>query len=290
MKRRKKKREEEEVGEGWLLPYSDMMTLLLSLFIVLFSIAKVDSHKLQQVSSVFSQILSSTGSTTIATSQETAIDNVIDLGDTPKKGKGGAPNVKGEANVKSQANVNTISQAEKAEARLQAEMQQKQTFNQVTQEVKDELAQAGIQGNSTVKQEKDGIHINLDSNILFDSGSAELSDQVQAALKKLVPTLQKVHTYPVIIAGHTDNVPMAHTWRYASNWELSSARAISVMHFFVNNGAFNEDGVSVEAFADTKPVASNDTAAGRAKNRRVEIVIQKAKDQSWKTRQYPSRL
>ena len=73
---------------------------------------------------------------------------------------------------------------------------------------------------------------------------------------------------------------MAHTWRYASNWELSSARAISVMHFFVNNGAFKEDGVSVEAFADTKPVASNDTAAGRAKNRRVEIVIQKAKDQS----------
>ena len=273
MKRRKKKRE-EEVGEGWLLPYSDMMTLLLSLFIVLFSIAKVDSHKLQQVSNVFSQILSSAGSTTIATSQNTAIDNVIDLGDTPKKGKGGSPNVRAEASV------DTISQAEKEEARLQAQMQQKETFNQVTQEVKAELAQAGIKGNTSVKQQKDGIHINLDSSILFDSGSADLSEDVQTGLKSLVPTLQKVKTYPIIIAGYTDNVPMVDTARFASNWELSSARAISVMHFFVNNGAFTEKSVSIEAFADTKPIASNDTATGRAKNRRVEIVIRKDDNQS----------
>ncbi|MCP0887825.1 flagellar motor protein MotB [Ligilactobacillus sp. WILCCON 0076] len=270
MKRRKKK-PEEEVGEGWLLPYSDMMTLLLALFIVLFSIAKVDSTKLKEVSSVFSEILSSKGGSSISNS-DTTIDNVIDLGTTPKKGNGSSA-----TSSTSSSSVVTIQEAQSQESQVKTQMSQTETFNQVTQDVQQEMENAGISGNSSAKLKSDGLHITLDSNILFDSGKADLSSDVQNELKTLVPALQKISTYPVTIAGYTDNQPIVNVTTYPTNWELSSARAIAVMHFFVENGAFSEKHVSIQAYGENNPIASNKTATGRAKNRRVEIIIRKTK-------------
>ena len=117
--------------------------------------------------------------------------------------------------------------------------------------------------------------MNLDSSILFNSGSADLSDAVKQMLDKLVPDLKQVSSNPVIVAGYTDNVPVSKRSEYASNWELSSARAVTVMRYFVSKGAISESNVSVQAYAENKPKASNDTDEGKAQNRRVEIIIQK---------------
>ena len=119
------------------------------------------------------------------------------------------------------------------------------------------------------------MHLNLDSSILFNSGSADLSDAVKQMLDKLVPDLKQVSSNPVIVAGYTDNVPVSKRSKYASNWELSSARAVTVMRYFVSKGAISESNVSVQAYAENKPKASNDTDEGKAQNRRVEIIIQK---------------
>ena len=75
------------------------------------------------------------------------------------------------------------------------------------------------------------------------------------------------------IEGHTDNVPVAFSERFRSNWDLAAARSASVASFFVNNTGIKQERLVVNGFADTQPIVSNDTPAGRAKNRRIEIII-----------------
>lgn len=149
------------------------------------------------------------------------------------------------------------------------------------QNVSNELQQSinkdpNLSQNITISLQSDGIHINLKSNILFATGSADLNDQAKNALNTLSPSLKILSQNPVVIAGYTDNVPFqGGSGQYHSNWELSSARAINVMQFYVNNQTLNESNVSIQAYAENKPRASNSTPAGQALNRRVEIVIQR---------------
>jgi chemotaxis protein MotB len=77
----------------------------------------------------------------------------------------------------------------------------------------------------------------------------------------------------VRIEGHTDNVPVAFSERFNSNWDLSAARSASVADFFINNSGFSQGNMIVAGFADTKPIATNTTAAGRARNRRIEVIV-----------------
>ena len=157
----------------------------------------------------------------------------------------------------------------------QARVQERQQLKEVAEKLKQDIQNTGRAGNTTVSYESDGVHLNLDSSILFNSGSADLSDAVKQMLDKLVPDLKQVSSNPVIVAGYTDNVPVSKRSKYASNWELSSARAVTVMRYFVSKGAISESNVSVQAYAENKPKDSNDTDEGKAKNRRVEIIIQK---------------
>lgn len=264
MARRKKERKEEEASEAWLLPYSDMLTLLLGLFIVVSAMSNVDSNKFNALKNEFSQVMSLN-----PIKSKSAVDNVIDMGETATKGKGAS-------------SVSTQKQAEASEQRVQnslskqqARVQEQQQLKEVAEKLKQDIQNTGSVGNTTVSYESDGVHLNLDSSILFDSGSADLSDAVKQMLDKIVPDLKQVSSNPVIVAGYTDNVPVSKRSKYASNWELSSARAVTVMRYFVSKGAISESNVSVQAYAENKPKASNDTDEGKAQNRRVEIIIQK---------------
>lgn len=264
MARRKKERKEEEASEAWLLPYSDMLTLLLGLFIVVSAMSNVDSNKFNALKNEFSQVMSLN-----PIKSNSAVDNVIDMGETATKGKGAS-------------SVSTRKQAAESEQRVQnslskqqARIQEQQQLKEVAEKLKQDIQNTGRAGNTTVSYESDGVHLNLDSSILFNSGSADLSDAVKQMLDKLVPDLKQVSANPVIVAGYTDNVPVSKRSKYASNWELSSARAVTVMRYFVSKGAISESNVSVQAYAENNPKASNDTDEGKAQNRRVEIIIQK---------------
>ncbi|MDD6172386.1 MAG: flagellar motor protein MotB [Ligilactobacillus ruminis] len=264
MARRKKERKEEEASEGWLLPYSDMLTLLLGLFIVVSAMSNVDSNKFNALKNEFSQVMSLN-----PIKSNSAVDNVIDMGETATKGKGASSvSTKQQAAASEQRVQNSLS-------KQQARVQERQQLKEVAEKLKQDIQNTGRAGNTTVSYESDGVHLNLDSSILFNSGSADLSDAVKQMLDKLVPDLKQVSSNPVIVAGYTDNVPVSKRSKYASNWELSSARAVTVMRYFVSKGAISESNVSVQAYAENKPKASNDTDEGKAKNRRVEIIIQK---------------
>lgn len=264
MARRKKERKEEEASEAWLLPYSDMLTLLLGLFIVVSAMSNVDSNKFNALKNEFSQVMSLN-----PIKSNSAVDNVIDMGETATKGKGASSvSTKQQAAASEQRVQNSLS-------KQQARVQERQQLKEVAEKLKQDIQNTGRAGNTTVSYESDGVHLNLDSSILFNSGSADLSDAVKQMLDNLVPDLKQVSRNPVIVAGYTDNVPVSKRSKYASNWELSSARAVTVMRYFVSKGAISESNVSVQAYAENKPKASNDTDEGKAQNRRVEIIIQK---------------
>lgn len=264
MARRKKERKEEEASEAWLLPYSDMLTLLLGLFIVVSAMSNVDSNKFNALKNEFSQVMSLN-----PIKNDPAVDNVIDMGETATKGKGASS-----ASTKQQAAASE-QHVQNSLGKQQARVQERQQLKEVAEKLKQDIQNTGRAGNTTVSYESDGVHLNLDSSILFNSGSADLSDEVKQMLDKLVPDLKQVSSNPVIVAGYTDNVPVSKRSKYASNWELSSARAVTVMRYFVSKGAISESNVSVQAYAENKPKDSNDTDEGKAKNRRVEIIIQK---------------
>lgn len=111
----------------------------------------------------------------------------------------------------------------------------------------------------------------LPSDVLFASGSARLSSAGQSTITKVGELLGSIPDKQFQVEGHTDNVPISSS-RYPSNWELASGRALNVLRLLVDGGV-PEDRVSAASFADTKPVASNDSDEGRAQNRRIDIVI-----------------
>ncbi|EOT39964.1 OmpA/MotB family protein [Enterococcus columbae] len=245
---KRKKKHEEHVDEAWLLPYSDMMTLLLALFIVLFAMAKVDTAKFNEFRSEFTEIFSGIGTS----SGKAVIGNAAD------------PNLP----VKEQK---TKESEEAKEAAVAMKLEDKQ-LAKLREQLEKSLDSTEIADDVSVDLKSDGIHIALSSKILFSSGSADLTDDVKKNLT-IVGEHFKGLDQDFIIAGYTDNRP--ENGRYASNWELSAARAISVMNFFINNGMIASNKVSIQAYAENKPKATNSTDEGRSINRRVEIIIHK---------------
>lgn len=125
----------------------------------------------------------------------------------------------------------------------------------------------------TVKMMEKGLVITFVSEVLFDSGKDALRAEAVDALQKIAKILNTtVRDLKVGVEGHTDNVPIKYSgWK--SNWELSAARALSVLHFVVDDEGVNPDRISATGYGEYQPVSDNDSPEGRAKNRRVEIVI-----------------
>ena len=118
----------------------------------------------------------------------------------------------------------------------------------------------------------DAWELKLGVKLLFESNADEVSEEGRAALAEVAHTLSSVGVDRVIVEGHTDNVPVNNA-DYPTNWELSAARASTVLRFLIENGGLTASHLVLEGYADTRPVADNATAEGRALNRRADIVI-----------------
>ena len=114
--------------------------------------------------------------------------------------------------------------------------------------------------------------VKLADNILFDPGKTDLKPEGKEAIKEVSTILAGIQGRKFQVAGHTDNQPI-HGSRYKTNWELSTARAVEVVHFMIDKGGMPKDRLSAAGFADQLPVASNETDEGRKANRRIEIVL-----------------
>jgi Flagellar motor protein len=137
-------------------------------------------------------------------------------------------------------------------------------------ELEEMLKRMGLEGEFKVSYEVIGIRLILQEKILFPPGSAELKPETYPILDKLYEILKDLPN-PVEVEGHTDSIPIS-TERFPSNWELSTARASSIVRYFIAKG-INPERLKASGYADAKPIASNATPEGRAQNRRVEVVI-----------------
>lgn len=148
--------------------------------------------------------------------------------------------------------------------------QQNATYEKLNTDLKGEVKADQVK----IQKLQDQLKVTLVNEILFPEGGWELNRTGEATLEKIIPTLKTLQGERIEIDGYTDNVPIGPELktRFPSNWELSSARATDVVRFLVAKGV-NPKLLSASGFGDTQPVASNDTAAGRAKNRRIEIVL-----------------
>lgn len=134
------------------------------------------------------------------------------------------------------------------------------------------LALDGLDKNIEVIVNKGTVSFRISSEVLFSSAEANLSGPGLGVMGRLVPALNSVASYRIVVEGHTDNVPI-QTERFPSNWELSTGRAASVVRYLQSQGV---DAARMRAtgYADTRPIAPNDTAQGRATNRHVEVILE----------------
>jgi len=154
-----------------------------------------------------------------------------------------------------------------------AEVQTATNYSQLNQKLSSQLSA----DQAKITQLQNQLKVTMADQVLFPEGGWQLSPKGEAELAKIAPTLSNLPGQQIVVEGHTDNVPLgpALRSRFPSNLELSSARAGDVARFLISKGV-PANTISAQGFGDTRPVASNDTAAGRAQNRRVDIVISAA--------------
>jgi len=161
---------------------------------------------------------------------------------------------------------------EKEHAAKEAEIER---LTRTQQELTKSLQAEIERGDITIKQVRDRLTINMVEKVLFNSGQAQVKPAGLKVLTQVSDVLKNVTDKQIRIEGHTDNVPIGVKIRekFPTNWELSTARATNVVRFFIVQGGVSRESLEAVGFADTRPVASNDTEAGRTENRRIEIVL-----------------
>jgi chemotaxis protein MotB len=157
--------------------------------------------------------------------------------------------------------------------KIQQLSQQVDELSQAQKTLEERLAQEIQDKQVKLEMAEKGLVITVVGDLLFDSGKANIRPEAQPILNKVAGVLtENVPDFNIGIEGHTDNVPIKRSgWK--TNWELSSARALSVLHYLVNEKGIDPSRLSAVGYGEYRPVVSNDTKSGRQQNRRVEIVI-----------------
>jgi chemotaxis protein MotB len=248
---------EVESEERWLLTYADMITLLMALFMVLFSITSVNKSKLE----VLSKTLQEAFSGKVLPGGESIRDSGADPQST--KPPSAEPPIPAITTI-----VGQNSNQESAEAKAKEE----EDFRRLKRQIDSYARDKGIQDQVQTVIAQRGLVIRLlTDRVLFDSGMAELKPEATPVLAKVAEIIRKESAHQVMVEGHTDTVPI-HGSVFPTNWELSTARASRVVRFLIGGGV-EQGRLSASGFAALHPISSNTTAAGRSRNRRVEIVL-----------------
>ena len=232
--------EEEDDDEGgganWMATFSDMATLLLTFFILLLSFANLDTIKFRMA---LGSVRDALGVKTQHPGDKVALSTSPIEFSTKESAK--------------QLNILNI---------------QRRQLNQVRKKIK----QKGQQNQLKAEITERGIVLRVKNHVLFPSGKAQLGKDASGILDTVIEITNTMPN-PLMVEGHTDNRPI--TGKFASNWELSAHRAIQARKYIVAAGNLSPTKVGISGFADTKPIASNDTDEGKKRNRRVEFVFVK---------------
>jgi len=262
--RKRQKHEEEGNSERWLVSYADFITLLFAFFTTLYAISTVNADKagklVNSMRAAFDTAIFEQGSRTLSIS----------------KGGGAAESSEILQNHPSQKNANLNERILKRTDAGQFPTKKtvlsgEKDLGRFKRTVESSLGEDVLKGRVRTHIEARGLVISVGENGVFDSGSDQIKPEGIALVDTIGASLVSVGNQ-VRIEGHTDNVPISN-WRFPSNWELSTARATAVISHLIVNFGLKPELVSAAGYAEYRPCATNSTEEGKARNRRVDIVV-----------------
>lgn len=261
----KRKDPEPKPAAAWMNTFADLMNLLLCFFVLLFSMSTIDAQKFELIAASFSETFSifSAGGSSLGegmllnngVSQLSQLDSFM--------------TTMGKAN-ESVEQSDYDAEYDNAYEKMQDEMLKQN--EELAEMIEETVAEQNLKSDVEVDFTSQYVELTLNGALLFDSGKANLKSEALPLMDKVGIILQKYSDGTIEVEGHTDNVPI-HTSQFKSNNELSSARALSVFEYFVDNTNLDPAVIKHSGRGEYIPVADNSTAEGRAKNRRVEIKI-----------------
>lgn len=240
---RKRKKKEAKGAAGWIVTYGDLMSLLLTFFILLYSMSTIDAIKFKNITQYLQLALTGEGTPDILDGG--AEDIALPIDDDP------------------------FSEVELPEDDFMDPVPAEtlQMFSKVSNYVKEK----GMDAEVSVMMKKSGVTVEVKDAILFEPASAQLKESGIAVLDDLEGLLNDFDN-AIVVEGHTDNVPL-NTTLYPSNWELSTARAVAVLRYLNEVKKVEPTRLSARGYGEYAPIAPNDSAENKRKNRRVNLLI-----------------
>ncbi len=233
-----------EDRERWLVSYADFITLLFAFFVVMYAISSVSDSKYHVLSNSLSHAFKSSGSNSITPSVHDVPPIILQQ----------------PIQIESQSVI---------DKRIKNQLKQ-QEIKGMAEDIMRALAPLVEDGTVRVTQSIRGITIEINANVLFSPGKAQLTENSSLTLRAVAQVV-KAHDHAIHVEGHTDNVSI-NTVNFPSNWELSTARASSVIRLLMENGVAAHR-LTALGYGEYRPIETNDTDEGRTRNRRVTVMI-----------------
>ncbi|MBD5096282.1 MAG: flagellar motor protein MotB [Lachnospiraceae bacterium] len=264
----------EEGSPAWMATFSDLMNLLLCFFVLLFASSTMDEGKIQKIAASFDNMsfnVMDSGNVSLVNGDMMS-GGVTQLPDVYSIMSEAGKNIEGttgEESVSSASDAEKLSDQElKEEYEARGEAQSEEMYEEVVQ-----LAESyRIDNIINIDYNEQYVELDLEGSLLFESGSAEIKDDSKLFLQKIASILTKYKYCIIEIEGHTDNVPIS-TSAFENNRQLSAERARNVYEYIITQENFIDANMKIAGYGESKPIASNATEEGRAKNRRVCIKI-----------------
>lgn len=235
---------EEEGGGEWMATFADLSTLLLTFFVLLLSFSNMDVVQFREM-----------------------LGSVRDAFGVQKK-------IQGSVEAISSSPVEISVQQNDGAGEAPPHTKTVDLNGAMKEQIEEYVEEAEMQDDVEVELTPRGVVLRVKEGALYQSGSADLDAKSKELLDKIAD-MQKQFSDSMQIEGHTDNIPIKSR-QYPSNWELSTARAITALQYLKDEKGISADKMGVAGYADSKPVDTNDTEDGRNRNRRVEFVFQRA--------------
>lgn len=246
--RRNRRRKESHIDESWLLPYSDLLTLLVALFIVLFAMSDVDAQRYQELAQVFQSEFASAG------------NGIVDYDQIPV-----------EIPIESNEEENESEDEEEIENQRDTALELFQL-----QDLQEEIDHY-IEENNLVEElgtalTGEGLLISIENEITFESASAVVNSEGEDIAHEIAELLHTDPPRQIVISGHADDRPMNNE-EFESNWELSVQRAVNFMSIILENDELDPARYSAKGYGEHQPILPNTSEENRALNRRVEVLV-----------------
>ncbi len=255
--------EAQKCPEGlsmWVMTFADLMSLLLAFFVLLFSFSEMDAQKYKQVAGSMSEAF--------------GVQRQVKIKDPPKGiniiAREFSPGITKPTPL-NQVRQSTADDYMQFPVLARNHEKQKSDLEKEGEKIKIALKEEIEKGLIEVSIEDQKIIIRIQEKGSFPSGSAQMIEPFKKVIRKINKAIQHSNG-KIVVSGHTDNLPI-HNSQYRSNWELSASRAVTVLHELSKNSSINKERFEIKAYADTQPLAPNDTPSNRARNRRVEVAL-----------------